>query len=394
MPRAIHTSLAAAALAVLSGCLDRVAAPDQEAEDNRPPRFAEPYAYTDHDLPYSQTVAVWDQDGDRIVVTAVTLPQWLSFEPAKLLLSGVAGEENIGGHMVRLLASDGKSSTALSFVLTVRVGTSSLIFDGSWIRGLGLRLGHDGNPYHSDSFVVYSDFSSRDARRYVAERAEHAYGKLMTDLATGHFEFDWRTAERTIDIFANKLQSAADGLAYDEGFVVRAWDAPGYWWNANAQRYDQLITHELMHVLQGLLIGAEHPLNSPHVWYTEGIAVNREDGPQTGTILTRSQLERWRAEHSHLKGGGNPVSIRVWTDFPPEILALEQTDSYYAYFELAFRYLIDPAGLGRSLTDMKQIYFDIRSGMSFTDSFAQRSGMTVEFYEAEFFTLMSSYLSR
>jgi len=339
-------------------------------------------------------VAVWDPDGDSIVVTAVTLPGWLTFDPATLRLSGVAGEENIGQHLVELAASDGKSRTNLSFLLTVRVGTSSLIFDGSWIQGLNLHLGHDGNPYRSENFVVYSDFSSTEARQYAAERSERAYEKLKTDLATGDAEFGWATADRTIDIFANKRQSAVDGLAYNEGFVVCAWDAPGYWWNADTQLYDQLITHELMHVLQGLLIGSEHPLNSPDVWYTEGIAVNMEDGPADGTILTWSQLERWRAQHSHLAGGGNPVGIHAWTDFPPEILDSNQTESYYAYFELAFRYLIDRAGAGKSITDIERIYFDIRSGMSFGDAFAQRIGMTVEFYEAEFFTLMYLYLSR
>ena len=295
------------------------------------------------------------------------------------------------------MATDGQANAGLAFTLTVRVGTSTLVFDGSWNDYLSATLehpiGHDGNPYVSSNFIVYSGFSSMESRQYMAASAEEAYVELKTALNTGDFEFGWATTDRTIDIFANKLQSINNGLAYPEGFLARAWDTVNNWWTADTARYQQLIKHELTHVVQGLLISPDYQLNSPDDWFTEGIADHMAGGSVHDTIVRWGQLDLWRRNHSHLVGSGNPVAIHRWSDFPPEILEPNTTDTYYPYFELAFRYLIDPAGHGKTLMDAKQIYFDIRGGTSFSDAFEMRMEMTVEYYEGHFWELMEGYLS-
>jgi hypothetical protein len=389
--------VAAALVAVgvpLAACHDAgPVSPDSAQARNHPPEIYEPLAVAYHDERYQETVLCADPDGDSVVLRADTLPGWLAFDSLTRKLSGIPGEQNIGDHRVRLTATDGQATTTLGFTLSVRVGTSSLIFDGSWIQGLGLHLGQDGHPYRSEDFVVYSGFSSTDARRYVAGLAEEDYAELKAALATGDEEFGWRNPDHTIDIFANKLQPyIGGGMAYEGGFVVPAWDASNDWWLADSVRYNNMVKHELMHVVQGLLIGPDYPLESPDAWFTEGIAEYMA-GAVTDTITRWSQVEGWREAHAGLSGLGNPIGVHRYEELPPEILQSGEAYTYYPYFELAFRYLVDPAGGGKTLSDAKAIYFDIRSGTSFADAFAAHMGMTVPYYEAHFFDLMKSYLS-
>lgn len=67
---------------------------------------------------------------------------------------------------------------------------------------------------------------------------------------------------------------------------------------------------------------------------------------------------------------------------------------YYLFFELAVRYLVDPNGHGRSVLDIRDIYLDIRAGQRFTQAFESRMDLSVEEYEANFFTIMLEYLGR
>jgi hypothetical protein len=97
---------------------------------------------------------------------------------------------------------------------------------------------------------------------------------------------------------------------------------------------------------------------------------------------------------SGLAGGGNPVSVETWYDFPQEIVDdAAQVGRYYLFFELAFRYLVDPEGHGKTLLDVKNMYLDIREGLTFEETFENRLGMSVDYYETNFFDIIVEYLN-
>ena len=64
-----------------------------------------------------------------------------------------------------------------------------LIYVGSWRAGWP-ELGHDGKPYESDRFVIYSDKSSQATRVEVARDAEIALEDLL-EIFQIDFEKTW-----------------------------------------------------------------------------------------------------------------------------------------------------------------------------------------------------------
>ncbi|MCR4533930.1 putative Ig domain-containing protein [Shewanella xiamenensis] len=65
------------------------------------------------DAAYSYTLVATDSDvGDSVTLSAVTLPSWLSFNPATGVLSGTPTNANVGSHAVVLRATDVDGLTA------------------------------------------------------------------------------------------------------------------------------------------------------------------------------------------------------------------------------------------------------------------------------------------
>jgi predicted methyltransferase len=56
------------------------------------------------------------------------------------------------------------------------------------------------------------------------------------------------------------------------------------------------------------------------------------------------------------------------------------------------RYLLDKRGLGKSYKDVLSLFYDLRNGKSFPDSFQDNFGISVSDYENEFFDRMRAYL--
>ncbi|WP_264915043.1 beta strand repeat-containing protein, partial [Shewanella xiamenensis] len=73
------------------------------------------------DAAYSYTLVASDSDvGDTVTLSAVTLPSWLSFNPATGVLSGTPTNANVGSHVVVLRATDTDGLTAeQSFTIVV-----------------------------------------------------------------------------------------------------------------------------------------------------------------------------------------------------------------------------------------------------------------------------------
>ncbi len=363
-------------------------------ERNRPPLFnSEPPAQAGLDSLYVYQIAVTDPDGDRVHVTAQRLPHWLVLDSGGMTLSGTPRFNSLGDHEVELTASDGILRSTQSYTLTVSLDTSSLIFNGSWYGVYGMfHFGHDGYPYESEHFVVYSGFCPAEERQRVADVLEEQLIELKSELhITGDHEFAHLTQNRKIDVFLSKYQVEPNwwGSAYRKGLIYRSRDSPYY--RGNGVAYDYILKHELMHVVEFLLTerGRDWMASLTNTWFKEGIAEYVSDlSGSRPRIDDTDGLMQWMDGDGH----GNPIATRAWTDIPRARAETGNVGSYFPGFELAFRYLVDPDGHGRTMLDVKNVLLDIRQGRTFEMAFAARIGMSVDEYQASFTDLMTEYL--
>lgn len=249
---------------------------------------------------------------------------------------------------------------------------------------------HDGNPYLSENFTVYSDGASLQARTDLAEIAEG----VLTDLKTN---FD--ITDNNLFVFPPD-QAKIHLYAYRDHFPTQ-WGGQGFWGgmlifsldhpersqagHTELDNYTRLVTHELMHVIQGLLVGSKHAY-STHTWFEEGLAEYISALNPERSILTLADLNNLTAIHGEL----NPIAIQ--NDIYPLIPGIGQK-YYYPMFELTMRYLLDNQGLGHSYLDVKQVFLDMRNGMSFSDAFQASFGLSVADFEVGYFVRIRQYLS-
>ncbi len=72
------------------------------------------------DSSYNYTFTASDPDvGDTLILSAPTLPTWLSFDPATGVLSGTPTNADVGDHSVVLRVNDGTVDVDQSFTITV-----------------------------------------------------------------------------------------------------------------------------------------------------------------------------------------------------------------------------------------------------------------------------------
>jgi hypothetical protein len=379
---------------LIPGCGDGVT---ELADRNHPPRFLNLPSYAvQHDREYVYAYDVHDEDGDTIVVTAPVLPRWLRLDPVARRLSGTAGPDAIGNHAVRLRAMDGQSTTDLDFTVTVNPDLAGLRYDGSWIPA-GFYFGHDGTPVRSAHFNAYSGFSSPFERQYVADQLEDILAQLQTTLGIeGQDDFESPAGQMRIDVLTLRHQGNDafwTGQSYRYGLIVHARDSPRYAAEGyTASLYRQLLGHELMHVVEYLLIGTDGHYSDTEKWFHEGIATYLA-GPPPNRVTGAAQVQDWRNRMRDLAGQGNPLRVKTGSDYPPEVASdAGRVGEYYLYFELAVRYLLDPAGLGRKPADVRQMYLDIRNGVTFQDAFRDRMGLSVSDYESGFWEIMLAWL--
>ena len=363
---------------------------------NHPPQIFRPRWRVYHDTEYRETVVVLDADGDSLDVQATILPSWMTFDPSTRVLSGFPGVNRVGSHHVKIRAEDGTAADTLSFFIQVLLQTSGLIYQGPWIAH-GFPFGHDGEPWVGESFIVYSDFSAQEERRYLAETLESDLQDIKASLGVvSNDEFDGWGPETRIDVLS--LRAQADtvlwmGNSFRYGFIVHSPDSnryaeAGYYWSL----YNQLLRHELMHVVEYYLTGKEEGYTSVAKWFHEGMAMVMGGNPP-GAIRSVSARNQWRAAMATYPGQGNPIAVRIWTDYPEPLRSNAQAlNGYYLAFELAVRYLLDPDGLGRSPADVKGLYLSIREGSPFPAAFQKWMGLSVAAYQEEFWTRMEEYL--
>jgi beta-glucanase (GH16 family) len=75
---------------------------------------------------YLYNLQVSDAEGDALTLSIISAPDWLTFNSALGLLSGVPTAENIGSYNVTVMASDRFNSTTQTFRITVRAAQANV----------------------------------------------------------------------------------------------------------------------------------------------------------------------------------------------------------------------------------------------------------------------------
>lgn len=260
-----------------------------------------------------------------------------------------------------------------------------MVDSGSWYRS-GFRWPHDGNPYESEHFIVYSDAASLEARQKVAEIGEELLVLLKEDFEiSGDTLFVWPAGQSKIHIYAYRdhYEQGWGGWSYYGGLLIYSLDHPIR--DTELGNYTRVLKHELMHAVEGLLKGSDNP-HLVDVWLTEGIAEYVAGGTQSiSSVTTLAQLEELVATFGEL----NPIAMHEYAY--PDIPGVGAY--YYVMFELSVKYLLDPVGGGQMKPSIRDIYIDARNGVPFATSFEANLGHNLQEFEDRFFELVREFLN-
>lgn len=244
---------------------------------------------------------------------------------------------------------------------------------------------HDGKPVESESFVVYSDTASVEARSEVAEVAEDVWAQLLDDFSIGPDMLRYPQGQEKLHIYAyhDHDPQAWEGRAYYGGLILWSPDHEQRRTVAST-RFAPVLKHELVHVLQWLIAGRPDP-NPVDVWFIEGLPEAMIGGGAGGAIRGLDELDDLTAEYGTI----SPISFK--TD--SQITSPEAGEHFnYPMFQLAVEYLMDEDGYGRSPADARDVLIDVAGGASFEAAFEDRMGTSLADYEGEFFDRMEEYL--
>lgn len=267
-------------------------------------------------------------------------------------------------------------------------GQNAMISGGSWYA-TGFQWPHDGSPWESEHFVIYSDGASEEARMALAQLAEEALLDIKTLLAIDNDDILlFPPGQTKIDIYAykNRYPSAWGGWAYYGGLLIFSPDHPERtsFGHTEPEIYIPTLRHEVTHVVESLLKASNNP-EWVDVWFTEGLAEVLSGGTAGGRIADRQTfLDLWNRY-----GSLNPIAMHRYGYPDIENVAYEY---YYPMFQLAVEYLVDEHGLGKTMGDVRDLLVDIHTGVLFPDAFRDRFGMSLSEYESQFFDRMNVYL--
>lgn len=252
---------------------------------------------------------------------------------------------------------------------------------------------HDCYPYVGEHFTIYSDGSSDQAKQQLAELMEPIFNQLVPEFLIDDIEEELDfTGDYTYYVYADKHHDIIRAMGYRNGFFIGAIDCatiPDYY-TRNPWWYSCILKHELTHVFQFTLTGCPSNAACPYwlgVWFREGQAVYMSGGGPGIRITTLSEFYKWWEDETHV----NPISIHRWYDFPDP----DRGGEYYPMFGLAYAYMVDPVhGHGAAIADMREMFQLMKEGEGFMEAFEEAMGMSVYFYEDDFYRLMEEYLGK
>lgn len=271
---------------------------------------------------------------------------------------------------------------------------AQMVDSGSWYSRE--QWPHDGHPYESQNFIVYSDAASQDARRPVAEIGEELLAELTTEFGIVEDEMlRFPPGQDKIHIYAykNRNPQAWGARAYYCGFII--WSLDHEKRSRDPDLYRATAKHEMVHVVEALLKGRD-VANFPvairvHVWFSEGLAEAITGGVAARGIRDLGYMDYLTDKYGRL----SPISFKSDDqvgDWTKEETAMACSEYHYPMYQLAVEYLLDPKGYGKSLQDVARVFTDIADGSDFTTAFENRLGVRLADYEAQFFDLMHGYL--
>lgn len=272
---------------------------------------------------------------------------------------------------------------------------AQMVDGGSWYSR-GQRWPHDGEPFESQNFVVYSDGSSLEARQRLASIAEQVLVEVVDELGVDPATmFRFPANQDKIDLYANRYNvlEGGGGRAYYAGVIIASFDHEAGQDDTDERSVRLTLHHELVHVVEALLKGrfvGDVPagdLRRMPVWFSEGTAEALSGGTTTGAPRTLDRVDHLIAEYGRI----NPISWRV--DLPlSESVLRSYSNYYYPMAQLAVEYLLAADGLGKSPEDLAAVMVDIGNDASFASAFETHIGISEAEYETQFFALMDAYL--
>lgn len=270
---------------------------------------------------------------------------------------------------------------ALSCEKTPTPDTAVESMDGSWVTYSPYKWPHDGNPVEGSCCIVYSDGASQDLRQQVAGFVDNKW-EYVLDLFdfenTGDFLYP--PGYDKIDVYISRYNEPRIAAAYWGSVLITILSDA-----VNIDNYDYLFMHELTHVFEFLIEGTVN-LEADH-WFVEGIAIYSGGGFEY--LTTVEDLDYWISINSSFPGTGNPIAIHKWDDYPE---GSDKTGYYCYVYDVTMKYILDPIGLGRSLQDIVNLFYDIRNGSNFSDAFQSNIGIDLAEFEENYFETIRSYL--
>lgn len=270
-----------------------------------------------------------------------------------------------------------------------------MVDSGSWYSR-GQQWPHDGKPFASENFMVYSDGASLEARQRLAVLAEEVLVEVVDEMGVDPATmFRYPADQDKIDLYANRYNILEGGgaRAYYAGVIICSFDNEARSEATDVRSVRLILKHELVHVVEALLKGrfvGDVAVGDPDrmpVWFSEGTAEALSGGSTGGAPRTLDQMNGLIAKWGRI----NPIAWRV--DLPLwELDPGEYPEYYYPMAQLAVEYLLDPDGLGRSPEDLAAVMFDMGDGVSFASAFEAHFGISESDYETQFFARMDTYL--
>jgi hypothetical protein len=255
------------------------------------------------------------------------------------------------------------------------------IEDGSWTIYSPYNWSHDGQPYSSEYFSVYSDGASIELKKKAGEFCDTKFVEILEMFSfNNHSDFLLPPENDKINLYINQNHDEGIAAAYWGTIIITIRED-----DFDTTRYDYLFKHELTHEFEFLIEGTVNL--GTDVWFREGIAIYGGGG--IGYIKNNADLNLWISMNSHFPNQGNPITIHSWEDFP------EGSDitGYYTVFDIVMKYILDSNGLGKSIDDVLTLFYDIRNGVSFTIAFQDNFGISLNEFEETIFDCLGNYLN-
>jgi hypothetical protein len=244
---------------------------------------------------------------------------------------------------------------------------------------------HDGHPYEASNFLVFSDAASDQTKREGGDLAERLWAELLSEFRIQPAMLHYPVGQDRVDLYLYQDHYVPDwgGRAYYGGLLM--WSPDNKRRSSDPGDYAAVMQHELVHVLQFLIMGRQTlPFD---VWFTEGLPEAIVGGTSAGAIRGLDQLDALTAQY----GNVNPISIKGYAQITSPDAGFH---FYYPMFELANEYLLADDGLGRSPADARDVVIDVADGASFASAFEAHMGISLADYQDEFLGRVSSYLPR